>query len=139
MTEPDSQDLERDVDRDWVNWATVLAAALVAAFQFYQGLGPAWVGETPAIPSLFLAGVLAVGVAVFFTSYWRPALYLLGALAGLYVFVVWVLGGATTAATNLAIAGSAALLAVLSFVNFYREQVAYLGEEPAGSAGGRRP
>lgn len=130
QAQTDSADLEGDVSRGPLNWSAVLAAAALAGLQLYEGIGPAWAGDTPAAPSLFLGGLLLAWIVVFFTHYWRPPLYLLGALVGLYVLVVWLLGGMSLALTSLATAGSATLLVVLCLASGYREQVAYLSDRP---------
>lgn len=129
MSENQSEQLDRDVYRDGLNWGTVAVAAVLAGLQLYEGVGPAWQGETPAVPSLFVAGILAIGIGIYVTDFWRPVLYLLGAVVGLYVLVVWLLGEAATEPISVATAVAAALLAVLCFVNVYREQVAYLSDQ----------
>lgn len=129
MSERQTEQLDRDVYRDKLNWSTVAVAAVLAGLQLYEGLGPAWQGETPAAPSLFVAGVIALGIGIYVTNFWRPVLYLLGAIVGLYVLVVWLLGGMTVEPTSVATAVAAVLLAVLCLVNVYREQVAYLSDQ----------
>lgn len=130
MSQIEPTDLDRDVDRGPLNWSAVAAAVLVAGLQVYEGLGPAWAGNTPAIPSLFLGAILVGGAVLFVTNYWRPALYLPGAVIGLYVFVVSLLDGVAVEPTNLATAVGALLLGILCLASFYHEEVAYLSDQP---------
>lgn len=135
MTEAARDELERDPERGPLNWAVVAVAVVTAGFQLYAGLEETGAASTTAAPSTLVGVGLLVGVAVFFTDYWRPALYLLGAFVGLYVLAVWLLGPTAVDPVSLGTGSSATLLAVLCLVVFYREQVAFLS---GGSPGHRR-
>lgn len=106
-------------DLDALETAFLLAAVALAGVHLYLGAVAPFVADARAMQFLVVGVVLLVGPALYFTRYWRPVLYLLGATLALSLGVIWALGGMAYLGVGL-LAGVAAtavlLLGVYLFV-----------------------
>ncbi|USZ72124.1 DUF7475 family protein [Natronosalvus halobius] len=80
-------------ETDTLNWVLLALGLLLAGIHLYLGLVAPFtpdelITEFVVIGLLFLGGPL-----LYATPYWRPVLYLVGALFALYLGILWVLEG----------------------------------------------
>jgi hypothetical protein len=116
---PPSPALRSPADLDSLETAFLLAALALAGCHVYLGALAPFVPADRAVQFLVIGLCLLVGPVLYFTPYWRPVLYLLGAVLALSLGVVWALGGMAYPGWGL-LAGVAAtgvvLLGVVLFV-----------------------
>lgn len=125
MTNNDVEELRGDPYRNLLNWLAPLLALALAVLELYVGFVTPATDNALAVPSLGVGVVLLVLVAIFFTDYWRPALYIVLAMVGSYVGVLWLLGGVIFAPLRFLSGVTAIALFALSMFLFYREEVYY--------------
>ncbi len=77
----------REVDLRPAHWLMALLTVVTGAIHVYMG---ATTGETAF---LVFGAILFAGLAVFFTPYWRPPLYVVGMLYVGFLIVAWVVSG----------------------------------------------
>jgi tetrahydromethanopterin S-methyltransferase subunit C len=84
---------QRWKDGDVFEWLFFLSSVTLAGTHFYVALADplATVGYTRSFVLLGLA--ILVGPLLYFTTFWNPVFYLLGALLTCSLGVVWVLDG----------------------------------------------
>lgn len=80
-------DVERDREVRAVHWLLVALAVLTAGVHVVMGV------LTDRTQFVILGVLFLAGLAVFFTRYFRPVLYLLGAIYVAALTAVWVLAG----------------------------------------------
>jgi hypothetical protein len=103
-------------DLDALEAAYLLAALALAGIHLYLAVLAPAVPAARTSPFLAIGLLLLLGPLLFFTSAWRPLLYLIGALLALSLGVVWALEGMSYPRVGIA-AGLAAT--VLLFVGAY--------------------
>lgn len=84
---------ESQTDADALDWLFVLSALALAGIHLYLGLAAAFVPDERATQFVLIGLAFLVGPLVYFTPYWRPVLYLLGAGFAVYLGTLWLLGG----------------------------------------------
>jgi hypothetical protein len=84
---------------------------------FGPGGSQARSGQFLLIGAAFFAGVL-----VRVTPLWRPVLYLLAAAFGVYLNVLWLLGGAESLTIGLVAGGATTLFVLLAIYLFVRAE-----------------
>lgn len=76
-----------------LEWGAVLLALALAVVHVYLGLTT----DAGAVPtptqSFVIAGILLVGVVLYFSAYWHPVFYLLAAVFVVYLGNIWVFTG----------------------------------------------
>lgn len=85
--------LRTSAELDTLDGAFLVLAALLAGIHIYLGLFASFVPDDRATQFVLIGLALLVGPVVYFTTYWRPILYLLGAGFATYLGVLWLLGG----------------------------------------------
>lgn len=78
---------------DRFNWAFLFLVVVIAGVHLYLGLFATSIPEDRATQFIIIGLALLFGPVVYFTSYWRPVLYLLGVSFAMYLGTLWVLGG----------------------------------------------
>lgn len=109
-------------DLDAFEWAFLFLTLLLAGIHLYLGLFAASVPAVRATQFVLIGVGLLVGPALFFTPYWQPLLYLLGAMFVLYLGVLWVLGGAEYFEIGVLTGVAATIFVVLALFLFVREE-----------------
>jgi hypothetical protein len=66
-------------ESDVINWVFLFLTILLAGIHLYLGLAAPLVRDEHSVQFVVIALVLLVGPVVYFTPYWRPVLYLIGA------------------------------------------------------------
>jgi predicted Abi (CAAX) family protease len=66
--------------REFLRIATLLAVLALASLQVYRGVTADPISDAISIRTFGTAGVLVGGIVLYFTSYWRPSLYVISAL-----------------------------------------------------------
>lgn len=114
--------LRSPAELDGPDWAFVLVALALAWLHLYLGL------FAPAVPGRRAAQFVAIGLVllagplVYFTDYWRPILYLVGATVAGSLGVLWVLDGMAYALAGLLAGVAEAALVLLGVYLFLREE-----------------
>lgn len=103
-------------ERTRLGWT---AAALAAALVCVNGYVAALTGE-PVFAAVALTFVL--GLALYFTRYWRPVLYLVAAVHVGALGVVWVLGGFRFPVLGTVTGALSLSFFAVVLVLFYRER-----------------
>lgn len=70
--------LRASADPDAFNWMCLISTLVLAAIHLYLGLFAAFVPDMRATQFVIIGLAFLVGPLVYFTTYWRPLLYLLG-------------------------------------------------------------
>lgn len=104
---------------DTFDRAFLLLAIALAGIHLYLGL---FVGGARAPQFVIIGSALLLGPFVFFTSYWRPLLYLLGSALAVYLGTLWVLGGMEYFLIGVLTGIIATSFVLLGFYLFVREQ-----------------
>lgn len=125
MTNNDIEELRGDPYRDTLNWLAPLLALGLAALELYFGFATPVADNALATHSIGVGVILIALVAIFFTEYWRPVLYIVLAIVGSYVGVVWLLRGVIFAPLRFLSGVTAIALFGLSTFLFYREELYY--------------
>lgn len=100
----------------WRYWVGVLLSVGIAAVNLY-------VGYTASEPPILAVGIsFLVGVGLFFTTLWRPVLYLLGVLHVTVLGVIWVLSGLQFLTIGLVNGALSLSLAVIALSLFFEEE-----------------
>jgi hypothetical protein len=107
--------------------AFLAVTLLLAGVHLYLGL------VTPSVPAertdqfLLIALAFVLGFVAWFSSLWRPVLYLLGAAFVFFLGAIWVLAGVESIAAGL-VAGLAAIaFVILAIVLFVRGETRATG------------
>lgn len=85
--------LRSPAEADIFNWVFLVSTFVLAAVHLYLGLFAAFVPDRRATQFVIIGLAFLVGPFVYFTTYWRPVLYLLGAGFALYLGALWLLTG----------------------------------------------
>lgn len=107
--------------------AFLLSALTLAGIHLYLGLAAPFVAPERTTQFVLIGLVLLVGPGLYFTSYWRSILHLLGVAIAVYLGVVWLLAGADHLLFGLAAGGTATVFAVLALYLFVREETTAAG------------
>lgn len=102
--------------------AFLLSALVLAGIHLYLGLVAPFAAPERTTQFVLIGLVLLVGPGLYFTSYWRPILHLLGVAIAVYLGVVWLLAGADHLRFGLAAGGTATVFATLAFYLFVRDE-----------------
>lgn len=123
MAASDTEELQRDPYRGTLNWILVFVALIQAILHFFFVFQSPANARFSAAPSLILGIGLVALIVVFFTDYWRPALYIVMALFGSYVTSTWIFAIPEFTPLSLANGITALILFLLGVFLFYRERV----------------
>lgn len=111
-------------ETDVMNWAFLFLTLLLAGIHLYLGLAAPFVREEHAVQFVVIALALLVGPVLYFTPYWRPVLYLLGAGFAVYLGAIWLLGGMEYLLLGVVTGVTATGFVLLAVYLFYREETA---------------
>lgn len=106
----------------------VLALGL-AGIHLYLGLFAPFVAADRATQLLIIGVALLLGPVVFFTPYWRPLLYLLGATFAVNLGILWLLSGMEYFLYGVLTGIAAGGFVLLGFYLFWRDQFHVGGSE----------
>lgn len=112
---------------DAFNWAFLFLTIGLAGLHLYLGLFAVFVPAERATQFVVIGLALLVGPVLYFTSYWRPLLYLLGAGFAIYLGVVWMLSGMEHFAFGITAGITATGFVLLGLYLFYREEARAVG------------
>lgn len=107
---------------DTLHYAAVLLAFVLAVVHGYLALFVEPVGSTASVQFLLLGTVFLVGVGVYLTPYFRPVLYLLGALYAIFLGLLWVFGGMEYLAVGVITGVAGGGFVLLTLYLFAREE-----------------
>lgn len=113
--------------REWglVNLVGLVFVLAFAGIHVYHGVTTESLGDPGEIRSLGIGLVYLAGLAVYFTPYWHPVLFLVWAIFTGALTVFSVLQRPTFPLFELVRVLLGAILVVLLLYFFYREQVTY--------------
>lgn len=114
-------------DLSSLDWVFLLLTVVLAGIHFYLGLVAPFVPPVRATQFVVIGVAFIAGVVIYFTSYWRPALYLLGAAFAAYLVILWILGGTEFFAVGATTGVIASVFFVLAVVLFLRESAVFTG------------
>lgn len=102
-------------------------AIILASLHLYLGLFAAFVPGERATQFVIIGLALLFGPILYFTPYWRPLLYLLGAGFAVYLGALWMLGGMEYFAFGVIAEITATSFILFGLYLFYREEVQAVG------------
>ena len=126
--------LRTSAEPDIFNWAFLFLAVVLAGLHLYLGLFAAFVPENSATQFVVIGFALLFGPVVYFTSYWRPLLYLLGVGFAMYLGVLWVLGGMEYYLFGILAGITATSFILLGLYLFLRDETRAAQAEKRGSS-----
>ncbi|WP_323192570.1 hypothetical protein [Halostella sp. PRR32] len=106
---------------DVLNWTHLLTAIILAGVHLALGILVPSVSEEQATQFILIGLALLAWPVVYFTSYWRPILYLLGAGFAIYLGSIWFFGGMQRFVVGLLTGVIASVFVLLSVYLFVRE------------------
>ncbi|WP_132058474.1 hypothetical protein [Halorussus amylolyticus] len=112
---------------DAVDWLFLLVTLLLAGIHLYLGLFAPFVPGDRETQFVGIALALLVGPLFYFTTYWRPVFYLLGAAFALYLGAVWLFAGMEFLAFGVAAGVVATTFVVLAVYLFLRDETRATG------------
>lgn len=110
-------------ETDAFNWAFLSLTLLLAGIHLYLGLVAPFVPADRAVQFTVIALALLAGPVLYFTSYWRPVLYLLGVGFAAYLGSIWLLGGMEYRLLGVVTGVTATGFVLLGLYLFFREEV----------------
>lgn len=121
--------LRSPTELDAFNWAFLSLAIVLASLHLYLGLFAAPVPSDRATQFVIIGLFFLVGPVVYFTPYWQPLLYLLGAGFAVYLGGLWILSGMEYLLFGLVTGITATSFVLLGLYLFFREEFLSTGTE----------
>lgn len=109
-------------DLDVYNWAFIVLAIVLAGLHLYLGLFAPSVADVRASQFVVIGFAFLFGPLIYFTPYWQPILYLLGAGFAAYLGILWVLGGLEYFLFGITTGITATVFFLLGLYLFLREE-----------------
>lgn len=109
-------------ETDALTWAFLLASVVLAGIHLYLAVVTLPDPDAPTPQFTVIAVGFLVGPVLYFTRYWRPILYLLGAGFAIFLGVVWALGGMAYPTIGVVTGLVATVFIALALYLFFRAQ-----------------
>lgn len=119
-----------------LDWVFLFLTLVLAGIHLYLGLVAQFVPPVRSTQFVVIGLAFVAGVVVYFTTYWRPLLYLLGAGFAAYLGVLWLFGGTEFFVVGVATGVVASTFFVLAIYLFLREST---GENRGNESVSDRP
>lgn len=103
-------------------WFTFVVAISLAGVQLYRATTAGSLGDNTVLRNVTIALILVGGVALYFTSYWNPVVYLLGAIFAGTLTVFWGLRAPVTMSLETSRLGLGLALFITCLYRFITEQ-----------------
>jgi hypothetical protein len=104
------------------DWITFGVALLLACVQLYRAVTAGTIGDDTSLRNFGIALALLAGVGLYFTDYWRPVLYLLGAIFAGTLTVFWGLRSPVTMSLETSRLALGIALFVACIAQFFGER-----------------
>lgn len=108
---------------DALTWAFLLSSVALVGIHLYLAAVTLPDPDAPTFQFVAIAVAFLVGPVLYFTRYWRPLLYLLGAGFAMYLGVIWALGGMAYPTIGVLTGLVATVFILLALYLFFRAQL----------------
>lgn len=133
MSEANRRSQQAERHRSAVDGVALLLVLVLAGVQLYRGLTAGAVQDPTSMRNFGIAVTLLAGLGLYFTPYWRPVLFFLGAIFMGTLTVFWGLRGSVTDILEVSRLALGSLLMLLFTYLFYRERTRYVQAETQAS------
>ncbi|WP_317176092.1 hypothetical protein [Halomontanus rarus] len=123
MSDSNREDQRLGASQTIIHWVTLAVVLLFALLHVYRGLRAGSIIGDTSIQNFGIVLAALGGIALYFTSYWRPILYLAGALFVGTLTVFWSLRAPVTVSLEASRLILGATLVLLFTYLFYRDDL----------------